>query len=282
MTAVLAILAVSVPASVTLIGYWIQRQAGKRLDQQNAQENARLKLESVMRATELFVPSGDTVASAGRTVSGLLALTQLDHAALAIGLLEGLWPAQIIPAPPGQPSAQTSIGVSTETAILVINAALTSDEPTAQLMAADLLYRNSGMLNIDNPLHWPSMISSQWIELPVNARLFLVEALVDMALASNLTENSLRELALRLYGIWEGDREPAVRDCASAFLSAILPSLLELGYSDFMRGLGHGPVLLEQMEQVARTTRMNPDDYFARIVMDRRQKLAQWSAPRSL
>lgn len=77
-------------------------------------------------------------------------------------------------------------GVSTETAIQVINAALETCEPDAQLMAADLLCRNSTALDICDSLPWPSSVNSAWIpELPVTAKLLIVDALVHIALVSN-------------------------------------------------------------------------------------------------
>jgi F0F1-type ATP synthase membrane subunit b/b' len=87
MTVFLALLAVLVPASVTLIGYWFkqqaerrlseeqeqsekrlaqeQKQSEKRLAQERKQENDRLRLDAAIRAADLFArPSNDGVASA--------------------------------------------------------------------------------------------------------------------------------------------------------------------------------------------------------------------------
>lgn len=95
MTVFLALIAVLVPASVTLSGFWFKqqaenrlaeehsqsdrrfaeehRQSEKRLAQERDQESDRLKLDAAMRAADLFVPSGCTVSNAVRSASGLLA-----------------------------------------------------------------------------------------------------------------------------------------------------------------------------------------------------------------
>ena len=100
MTVVLALIAVFVPASVTLVGYWFRQQSEKRLaqeqkqskdrlaeeheqsesrlDQQQKQEYDRLRLDAAIRAADLFThASGDAVANAARCASGLLVLTRL-------------------------------------------------------------------------------------------------------------------------------------------------------------------------------------------------------------
>ena len=45
MTVFLALLAILVPASLTLVGYWFKQQQDRRLDSERAAEQARLKAE---------------------------------------------------------------------------------------------------------------------------------------------------------------------------------------------------------------------------------------------
>jgi hypothetical protein len=160
-TVVLALLTVLIPATVTLIGYRIKQQSDKRLDLKNAQENKRLdlqneqenyrsKIELALRAIDLFKSSGDTPASSAVSAAGLLALAHLDFADLALALLVHLW------SPP-------SSGVSTETAIQVINLALNTDTPDVQLSAAELLVRNSAALDLNDSLQWPSSLNNSSI-----------------------------------------------------------------------------------------------------------------------
>jgi hypothetical protein len=289
MTVFLALIAILVPASVAAAGLLFKQQAEKRLAeeqeqsekrlaQEKEQENNRLKLDAAMRAADLFTPSGCAVSNAARSASGLLALARLGFADLAVAQLVDLWSPQASPLPPVAAEPQGSCGVSTETAIQVINVALEACEPDAQLMAAELLCRNACKLDISNSLHWPSSVNSAWIpKLPVTAKLLIVDALVHMALASEQTGNALRELAVRLYGVSKGDPEPRVKGCIGTLMEAILPAVRNLGYTDFMKGPGHGFVTLKQMEQVAAEATRHPDGYFETIVEDRSEKLKKWS-----
>ena len=289
MTVFLALIAILVPASVTLTGYCFKQQADerlteereqseKRLAQEREHENHRLKLDAAMRAADLFSPSGCAVSNAARAASGLLALARLGFADLAVAQLVDLWSPQASPPASAAAEPKGPCGVSTETAIQVINAALETCEPDAQLMAAELLCRNACKLDIHNSLHWPSSVNSAWIpKLPVTAKLLIVDALVHMALGSQQTENALRELAVRLYGVFDGDPEPRVQGCIGALMKAILPAVQNLGYKDFMKGPEHGFVTLKQMEQAAAKATRNPDGYFEAIVEDRSDKLKKWS-----
>jgi hypothetical protein len=299
MTVFLAILAVLVPASVTLSGYWFKKQADKRLaqerdqahdrlvqerkesqkrlDQEQAQENDRLRLDAAMRAADLFSTSADAMGNAARSASGLLALTRLGFAELAVALLVDLWHPQAGPGPSTEEATDSS-SVSTETAIQVINTALDTCEADAQLMAAELLCRNACALDINNSLHWPISVNSAWIpELPVTAKLLIVDALIHMALASPKTGNSLRELAVRLYAVSKGDPESRVKGCIGALMTAIMPAVRKLGYKDFMKGPGHGLVTLDDMEEAALEASRHPDGYFEAITEDRSARLRKWS-----
>lgn len=301
MTIFLAMLAILVPASVTLIGYWFkqqaerrlseeqeqadkklaqeQKQSEKRLAQEREQENDRLRLDAAIRAAELFArPTNDGVAGAAMSASGLLALTRLDFADLAVALLVDLWSPEAGVPSSSEVGAHRTCGVSTETAVQVINAALEAGEPDAQVMAAELLCRHASMLDICNSLHWPSSVNGVWIpEFPVTAKLLIVDALIHMALASTHTKNALRELAVRLYSVSVGDPEPRVKGCIGALMTAIIPAVRELGYTDFMTGPGYGFITLKQMEDVAAKASHHPDGYFEMIVKDRSEKLTEWS-----
>ena len=253
MTVVLALFAVFVPASVTLVGYWFRQQSekrleqeqkqstdrlaeeheqsGKRLEQQQKQENDRLRLDAAIRAADLFThASGDAVANSARSASGLLALTRLGFADLAVALLVDLWSPKASALPEVEMEARGASSVSTETAIQVIDAALETCEAEAQVMAAGLLCRNADTLDICDSLHWPSSVNGRWIpQLPVIAKLLIVDALINMALTSQHTQNALRVLAVRLYSISTGDPEPRVQGCIGSLMKAIIPAVLNLG-----------------------------------------------------
>ena len=312
--AVLALVGVFATVCATLIGHWVTRQQNLRLDsereqgdkalgQERDQERARLRLDAAMRAADLFGPSGDESASAARSASGLLALTQLDRADLAVALLVDLWAPRKAsnPMPNGRDGEATdedapagsrlltrptegaadqekdgeSADVSTETAIQVINAALES-APNAQLIAAELLCRNARSLDICQTLHWPESIDSSWIpELPPTAKLLIMDALVQMACANKPTKNALRSLAVRLYGIWHGDDNERVKGCVGTLMCAIFPAIKKLGYTEFMQGVG--TVTIDQMEEAAASASPNPDGYLEMMLEDRSRQLREWS-----
>jgi len=290
MTVVLALVAVLVPASVTLVGYWFKQQqqlrldsereqASKRLAQEHEEQQARLRLDAAMRAAELFRPAADESAAV-RAASGLLALTQLDRSDLAVALLVDLW----LPNEPAVDSLEEELaksrteavgGVSTETAILIINAALQSN-PSAQLVASELLCRHAASLDMCQSLHWPRSIDASWIPgLPPSAKLLIMDALVWMATSTEPSKNALRSLAVRLYYISDLDPSDRVKGCVGTLLTAILPAVCELGYAEFMQGLG--TVTIDQMADAAKLASPNPDGYLEMILEDRSKLLKQWS-----
>ena len=306
MTVFVALLAVLVPASVTLAGFMIKKstdmraskqqqdakaqralereqsekrlaqereQSEKRLAQEHEEQKFRLRLDAAIRAADAAGPSGNAITSA----AGLLALARLQFADLAVALLVDLWSTKASTQPSVNVKRLNSHWIATETAIQIIDEALVSGEPDAQVMAAELLCRNARGLDICNSLHWPSAVNSAWIpELPVTAKLLITEALIHMALASD-TKNALRELAIRLYGISDGDPSERVKGCIGNLLCAILPAVKDLGYENFMMALGPGFITLQQIKEAASKASPNPDGYFEAILKDRSRKLEKWS-----
>jgi hypothetical protein len=334
MAIALAALAILVPASVTLFGYWFKEQSAERIklertqseelrslekdkaeqrnrlekeqaEQRNRlekeQENKRLKLETAVHTAGLFDPSGNAMSNRAKCAAGLLALVRVDFAEMAVALLVDLWSKEEGPEGAGAndsvdvspdiasrlidstlTSRNDSVGVSTDIAIQVIDAALISGDEGAQLMAAELLCRHASQLGLCNSLHWPSSINSAWIpELPVTAKLLIIDALVQMALTSEPTQNALRELVLRLYGISANDPERRVKGCLGNLIAAILPAVEALGFHDFMKGPGHDPedhfVSIDQIKQAAAMKQHHPDGYFEKITENRSERLREWS-----
>jgi hypothetical protein len=113
--------------------------------------------------------------------------------------------------------------------------------------------------------------------LPVAAKLLIVDALVHMALASDET-NALRELAVRLYSIWENDPQPRVKGCIGELIKAILPDLQRLGYTEFMPDFGQRLIELSEMTKAADSASPHPDGYFEQLVADRSARLKQWAS----
>lgn len=245
-----------------VVGLLTTRQADRRVKQEHADEEARLRLDAAMRAGELFSGKENAPADPAAVASGLLALTKLDNAELAVALLVHLW-------------SEETPQVAPETAVLVIDAALRSSA-NAQLVAAELLCRNANRLDPCHSLHWPSTVDGDWVQdFCPKTKLLLIDALIGMTLAHPNTEDALRSVAVRLYGVWRGDETPRVRGCVGRLIGAVVPALRQLGYIDFMQG--KKTVLLSELEDAAASGTHNPDGYLDRMVEDRCEKLCSWA-----
>lgn len=257
-------------ALVALIGTIAGHQSARRLEAAKADEAARLRLEAAMRAGQLLNKQEEAPAPAA-VASGLLALTQLDRADLAVALLVDLWDGkQDVNVDASSSSAQ----VSTETAILVLDAALRSRRGSAQLVAAELLCRNAHRLDICQSLHWPSSVDGTWNgDFGPKTKLLLVDALVQLALASTKREAALHSLAVRLYGISEGDPDRHVKGCVGKLLAAIIDELKDVG--TIMQGSRE--LTFAELKRAADQAHDNPDRYLSAVAEDRAKKLKAWA-----
>jgi hypothetical protein len=220
---------VVVTACVSAIGLFVNRQAEKRLAQEREEEENRLRLDAAMQAGKLLSGAAGETPTPEVTASGLLALTKLDQEVLAVTLFVDLWD-------------DGRNRVSSEAAVLVIDAALRSDNPAAELVAAEVLCRNATRLNPGQSLHWPCAVEGAWNDcFSARTKLLIVEALIKMTLAGPKNESALRAVAVRLYGIWDGEDPGSVegkrvRGCIGKLLNAVIPSLREVGYQEFVQG----------------------------------------------
>jgi hypothetical protein len=237
--AVLAFVGVLVTAAASIISLTVSRQSSR------AAEN-RLRLDAAMRAGESFSSTSGQVSSAS-VASSLLALTKLDNIDLAVALLVDFW----------VPGVEDKI--SDEAAVLVVDAALRSGRPNAQLVGAELLCRNSAHLDPCQSTHWPSYIDGCWDpRFGPKTRLLLIDALTRMAISKvPVNENALRSVAVRLYGIYKGEPETSrARGCVATLIAALTPSLERLGYDDFMQG--NVEVMLNDLVEAAQHAHRNP------------------------
>ncbi|UFS97159.1 hypothetical protein [Nocardia huaxiensis] len=255
---------VVVTACVTAIGLILNHQATRRLEQSREDEHNRLRLDAAMRAGQLLASDGTRQPNPEVVASGLLALTKLDQVGLAVTLLVDLWTVQ-------------DSKVSSETAILVIDAALCSERQTTQLVAAEILCRNATRLNACQSLHWPSTVEGNWDPgFSPRTKLLIVEALITMTMAGPPSESAIRAIAVRLYSIWDAETQnPHVRGCIGKMLKALVPRLERLGYTDFVQG--NREVLLRQMCTAAADAATNPDGYLDQMSTRFAGELARWS-----
>jgi hypothetical protein len=259
--AVLAFVGVLVTAAASIIGLTVTRQSSR------AAEN-RLRLDAAMRAGESFSSRTAEPVNSASVASSLLALTKLDNVDLAVALLVDFW----------LPGIEDRI--SDEAAILVVDAALRSGRPNAQLVAAEVLCRNSAHLDPCQSTHWPSYIDGCWNpRFGPKTRLLLIDALTRMAITKDpVNENALRSVAVRLYGVYKGEPENSnARGCVATLISALTPSLENLGYDDFMQG--NTEVMLSDLVEAAKDAKPNPDDFLARMAAGRAEELRKWAEP---
>jgi hypothetical protein len=261
LAAVLAFVGVLVTAAASIIGLTVTRQASRATE-------SRLRLDAAMRAGESFSSKRNEPISSASIASSLLALTKLDNVDLAVALLVDFW----LPDSEGR--------VSNETAVLVVDAALRSGKPNAQLVAAEVLCRNSVHLDPCQSTHWPSYIDGCWDpRFGPKTKLLLIDALTRMAINKvPVNENALRSVAVRLYGIYSGEPEISkVRGCVATLIAALIASLQRLGYDDFMQG--NTEVMLSELIIAAKHAERNPDDFLARMAADRAAELSNWAEP---
>ncbi|GAB0106526.1 hypothetical protein JMUB6875_55120 [Nocardia sp. JMUB6875] len=251
-------------AAVALVGHIFKRQTDKRLERGSQEKRERLRLDAAMRAGELLAAEG-TQTTPAVVASGLLALTNLGQELLAVTLLVDLW-------------KEHNSQVSSETAVLVIDKALRSDEHTVQLVGAELLCRNAERLDPCQSLHWPSALEGTWNpRFSRRTKLLIVEALVTMTLAAPATEGAIRAVAVRLYAFWEAEQECArTRGCIGKLLSALQTRLDHLGYNDFLQG--DREVRLTQLDAAAASAHTGPDGFLDQLADKLADRLAAWSA----
>ena len=256
--AVLAFVGVLLTATASIIGLTVTRRAGR-------DTNSRLRLDAAMQAGKSFSSSGPECVDQASIASSLLALTKLDNADLAVALLVDFW----------SPDAKRRI--SDEAAVLVVDAALRSQKPNAQVVAAELLCRNAERLDPCQSLHWPSSIDGCWnSKFSPKVTLLLVEALITMTMHKDpATKAALRSIVVRLYGIYHGDHRKRVKGCVATLIQALLEALHTLGYKNFMQGTEE--VTLRALEKAAKKARPNKDEYLAGIVTERSEELKEWA-----
>jgi hypothetical protein len=265
LAAVLTFVGGLVTASLAFLKTLMERQSERRLNREGQQADQRLKLDAAMRAGSLLAATGAGPAEPAAVASGLLALTELDRADLAVALLVDLWRGD----PPG---------VSNETAVLVVDSALRSrQQPNAQLVGAELLCQKAEQLDSCKSLHWPSSLDGGWDPtFGPKTKFLLIDALVWTTTAHKVNENSLRTAAVRLYGVWRGEDDAHVRGCVGRMIDALLPELRNIGYADFLQGGQR--VMLAELEEAAGTGKPNPDLFLARKTEDRVARLRAWAA----
>jgi hypothetical protein len=192
-----------------------------------------------------------------------------------VALLVDLWDGGAV-LEPARGLSGAAAGVSSETAVLVVNAALSGSDANAQLVAAEVLCRNSCHLDICQSLHWPASVDGAWNpRFGIKTKVLIVDALVRMAYTSAPSLNALQSLTVRLYCIAANDPDPRVKGCLGMLLNAVLPALDRLGVQSLMQGPSE--LTIDDLHTAASRARPNPDRVFYKVVLDRSAKLASWA-----
>jgi hypothetical protein len=138
---VLALVGAAFGASLTLVGVLLKHSIDARTE-------ARLRVETCMRAVELLATGDGKVAPPTQQAGALFALIRLRHVGLAVSLLSEIWPR-------GE--------ISSNAATWVINAALESGEQAIERDAASVLSENAErLLGPNGTLVLPHAIEHKW------------------------------------------------------------------------------------------------------------------------
>ncbi len=185
-------------------------ESDRNTEQKNATEK-RLKLETGLRAFELFQTGVDSNASTIEAAGALFALVELDHVGFALRLLQQLWSQDRIDAPG---------------AMWVLTRALDAGSPADQEAAAELLRAYAEKLPDDRGGHvWLYPPESWKPQLSLSARDALLQALLRCFLSRELgywEEQYLVGAALLLAHLLQSDSSPLVQAGAILALEQLL------------------------------------------------------------
>ena len=293
-------------------GLAIKDQSERRLEHEYKESQERLRLDAAMRAGSLLGGTDTAHGNPAAAASALLALAELERVDLAVALLADLWPIRLgVDAVADDYNAKQdeavailgtheSLGrvadtlesskglpgrVSTETAILVVDAALRSRDANAQLVAAGLLCRHAHDLDPCDPLHWPSSIDSSWdTGMSAQAKVFLADALVTMvtknryALDEAQSKNALVIIAVRLWSMWNAEDEGShAKSCFGILLQSLQSAITRLKYDRLV----HNAVEIDNETFVRKVSGIDsgnaPNDLLSTLARDRAKRLAAWS-----
>jgi hypothetical protein len=150
--------------AMTFVAALLKHSVDVRTLGQAQETEARLRLETSIRAVELLTDQGEKATEA-RQAGALFVLSSLDQLDFSLALLTELWPAG---------------DITTTAAVWVIDRALTSGDERLQVDAASLLSKHGKLLTATaRCFEWPACLTLKWRnDIHVFARENLLEALV--------------------------------------------------------------------------------------------------------
>jgi hypothetical protein len=211
LVAVLALIGTVFGTTVTLVGLMLKRSMDARTVVLQTQAEARLNLDTAIKAVELFKSASDGASSA-ESAGALFALTRLGQTHFALSLLEELWPKNQI----GSPSA-----------IWVINNCLQSTDVGVAKRAADVLLANAIKLPDDRGgKYWPADYDLEWPgEMSFFARHYMLQARIDALLSKPFEYWQRAQINVDIVALsncFRKDSSSDIRQSAAAFLGILL------------------------------------------------------------
>jgi hypothetical protein len=211
LVAVLALVGTLFGTIVTLVGLMLKRSLDARTLVLQAEAEARLNLDTAIKAVELF-KSASGSASPEESAGALFALTRLGQTHFALALLQELWPKGKVESP---------------SAVWVINSCLQSTDVGAADRAATILQENARRLPdgregkcwpADYDLEWPRGIS-------FFARYCMLQARIEALLAKPFdywNRDILSGDIFALSNCLHTEESPLIKQSAAAFLAILL------------------------------------------------------------
>jgi hypothetical protein len=213
LVAVLALVGTLFGTMVTLIGLMLKRSMDARTLVLQTEAEARLNLDTAIKAVELF-KSASGSASSAESAGALFALTRLGQAHFALALLEELWPKSQI----GSPSA-----------VWVINSCLQSKDLDSGYRAAVALQGNVARLpDGAGGKSWPADYELEWPnEISFLARYAVLQARIECMVSKPFDywdANVINADVVALTNCFRTDASPILKQSAAAFLAVLLES----------------------------------------------------------
>lgn len=212
--AVIALVGTLIGTTVTIIGLMFKRSMDARNFNLKSEAEERLKLDTAIKAVELFKGASDSKSStsSAESAGALFALSSLGQSHFAISLLDELWPKDLI---------------ATPSAVWVINNSLKSTESGAAEVAANSLRANCDrLLDGSGNKWWPTdFVFELPNELSDYARLAIQNARIRSMLSADYDywdQSSLNVDFVALTYTFREDSSPGIRQSAAAFLSMLL------------------------------------------------------------
>jgi len=204
--------------AMTFVAALLKHSVDVRTLGQTRETEARLRLETSIRAVELLTDQGKKATEA-RQAGALFVLSSLDQLDFSLALLTELWPAG---------------DVTTTAAVWVINRALTSGDEQLQVDAASLLSKHGKLLTATaRCFEWPTCLTLKWTnDIHVLARESLLEALVKTTASRSLEEwedTCVNALVVQFNCIRENDDALHNKNGAALCMNVLLDSPLYAG-----------------------------------------------------